>query len=98
MKQITGIPIVRNGQAFQVASFKEGEIEALCIYSGIIKDFAEQQPLIRIHSGCITSEVLGMDNCDCKWQLDYALDMIGKSNCGIVVYLPGQEGKGNGLF
>lgn len=39
-----------------------------------------------------------MDNCDCKWQLDRAIEIISSSPSGIIIYLPNQEGKGNGLF
>ncbi len=50
----------------------------------------------RIHSSCLTSEVLNSIKCDCKKQLDAALQKIQSLGCGIVVYLH-QEGRGIGL-
>ena len=51
---------------------------------------------VRIHSECITSEVFGSLRCDCRSQLDRALDFIAQSPCGVLIYLR-QEGRGIGL-
>lgn len=51
---------------------------------------------VRIHSECLTSEVLGSLKCDCKEQLDTALQYIAEQGRGIVMYLR-QEGRGLGL-
>src|SRR4051812_47706885 len=51
---------------------------------------------VRLHSECLTSEVLGSLKCDCRAQLDRALDLIAQADCGVVVYLR-QEGRGIGL-
>ncbi|MBM66034.1 MAG: GTP cyclohydrolase II [Myxococcales bacterium] len=51
--------------------------------------------LCRIHSECLTSEVLGSLKCDCRDQLDLALQRIAEEG-GIVLYLR-QEGRGIGL-
>jgi len=51
---------------------------------------------VRLHSECLTSEVLGSLKCDCRAQLDRALDLIAQMECGVVVYLR-QEGRGIGL-
>ncbi len=48
---------------------------------------------VRIHSECLTSEILGSLKCDCREQLEHALDLIGRSERGAVVYLR-QEGRG----
>lgn len=98
MKKIIGIPVTLHGVEFLCASFKENEEEALCIYKGTPEVFTNEDVIVRIHSGCLTSEVFGMENCDCKWQLERAIEIISISSAGIIVYLPGQEGKGNGLF
>lgn len=50
----------------------------------------------RVHDQCVTSEVFGSLKCDCKQQLDYALEYIQKHKCGILFYLP-QEGRGIGI-
>lgn len=51
---------------------------------------------VRIHSECLTSEVFGSLKCDCKEQLDAALDEVVRRGAGAVLYLR-QEGRGIGL-
>jgi len=51
---------------------------------------------LRIHSECLTSEVFGSLKCDCRQQLDRALDFISQGGLGVVLYLR-QEGRGIGL-
>src|ERR1700737_3557628 len=51
---------------------------------------------VRVHSECLTSEILGSLKCDCRDQLEHALDLIGTSERGAVIYLR-QEGRGIGL-
>ena len=52
--------------------------------------------LVRLHSECLTSEILGSLKCDCRDQLEHALDLVGGSERGAVLYLR-QEGRGIGL-
>ena len=54
-----------------------------------------ETPIVRVHDACFTSEVLGSVKCDCKAQLDHAIETI-QAKGGIVVYLH-QEGRGIGL-
>jgi GTP cyclohydrolase II/3,4-dihydroxy 2-butanone 4-phosphate synthase/GTP cyclohydrolase II len=51
---------------------------------------------VRVHSECLTSEILGSLKCDCREQLEHALDLIGSAERGAVIYLR-QEGRGIGL-
>ena len=53
-------------------------------------------PLVRLHSECLTGDVLGSLRCDCGQQLEAALELIGSAACGVLLYLP-QEGRGIGL-
>ncbi|MGA9279047.1 MAG: GTP cyclohydrolase II [Ilumatobacter sp.] len=53
--------------------------------------------LARVHSECLTGDVLGSVKCDCGAQLAHALGAIGDSGRGVVVYLRGHEGRGIGL-
>ena len=53
--------------------------------------------LTRVHSECLTGDVLGSRRCDCGPQLDEALERIVEAGCGVVVYLRGHEGRGIGL-
>ncbi|MBN2000790.1 bifunctional 3,4-dihydroxy-2-butanone-4-phosphate synthase/GTP cyclohydrolase II [candidate division KSB1 bacterium] len=52
--------------------------------------------LVRVHSQCLTGDILGSLRCDCGDQLAYALTMIEKEGQGVVLYMR-QEGRGIGL-
>jgi GTP cyclohydrolase II len=54
-------------------------------------------PLVRLHSECLTGDVLGSLKCDCGPQLHAALDEIAGAGWGILLYLR-QEGRGIGLI
>jgi GTP cyclohydrolase II len=56
----------------------------------------DQVPLVRLHSECLTGDVLGSLRCDCGEQLEAALELIGSAPSGVLLYLP-QEGRGIGL-
>ncbi len=84
-----------------------GEFEAVIyrsdidgtVYFAVVKgDLAScEAPLVRVHSGCVTGDVLGSLKCDCGWQLQAALEAIEEEGCGVVIYIPSQEGRGIGL-
>jgi len=57
---------------------------------------ADAIPLVRLHSECLTGDVLGSLRCDCGQQLDAALALIASAPAGVLLYLP-QEGRGIGL-
>lgn len=77
--------------AFRLA---DGSPDYLAIVIGT-PDVA-QPVLVRVHSSCLTGDVLGSLRCDCGDQLRGAIAAIGKVGSGILVYLP-QEGRGIGL-
>jgi 3,4-dihydroxy 2-butanone 4-phosphate synthase / GTP cyclohydrolase II len=52
--------------------------------------------LVRVHSACLTGDMLGSLRCDCGDQLHEALRRIEAEGCGVVVYMR-QEGRGIGL-
>ena len=54
--------------------------------------------LVRLHSECLTGDVLGSRRCDCGPQLEAALREVADAGRGIVVYLRGHEGRGIGLL
>src|SRR5580704_13812154 len=54
-------------------------------------------PLVRIHSQCLTGDVLASERCDCRAQLEFSLRRIAAAPSGILLYLP-QEGRGIGLI
>jgi len=67
--------------------------ESIAIISGAPE--GQANVVVRVHSACLTAEVLGSLRCDCKSQLDYALQYIADHD-GVIIYLP-QEGRGVGL-
>ena len=54
-------------------------------------------PLVRIHSQCLTGDVLHSLRCDCRAQLELALDQIAGEKRGLLIY-EHQEGRGIGLL
>jgi len=57
---------------------------------------AKKNNLVRIHSECLTGDVLGSLRCDCAWQLQESLKIIAKEG-GVVLYMR-HEGRGIGLL
>src|ERR1700733_7365912 len=57
----------------------------------------DEIPVLRIHSQCLTGDVLASERCDCRAQLEYSLEKIAAAPYGILLYLP-QEGRGIGLI
>jgi 3,4-dihydroxy 2-butanone 4-phosphate synthase / GTP cyclohydrolase II len=55
-------------------------------------------PLVRMHSECLTGDVFGSGRCDCGAQLDAAMAAIAAEGRGVVLYLRGHEGRGIGLL
>ncbi len=58
--------------------------------------FDEEPILVRVHSACLTGDVLGSMRCDCGEQLHYAMEQIRDAGRGVLLYMP-QEGRGIGL-
>lgn len=55
-------------------------------------------PLVRVHSECLTGDVLGSLRCDCGDQLQAALKAIDEHGKGALVYMRSHEGRGIGLL
>ena len=55
---------------------------------------SKQPLLVRIHSECLTWDVLGSLRCDCGSQLERAMNEIERAGSGLVIYLRDQEGRG----
>ena len=56
-------------------------------------------PLVRVHSNCLTGDVFGSQRCECGPQLHRAIsDIAGDPQGGYVVYMAGHEGRGIGLW
>jgi GTP cyclohydrolase II len=63
----------------------------------VLGDLRQGAPLVRIHSQCLTGEVLGSLRCDCGGQLELAMQAIAQEGRGLVIY-EYQEGRGIGLM
>lgn len=81
---------------FRIYGFerKDGD-EAIALARG--SSNGKTTPLVRVHSQCLTGDVLTSLRCDCRAQLELSLRKIGHARSGILVYLP-QEGRGIGLM
>lgn len=82
--------------AFRIAVFQVGEepVEIVALRCGDVTGGAPA--LVRLHSECLTGDVLGSQRCDCGEQKDEALNLIGAEGRGVLLYLR-QEGRGIGL-
>ncbi|OGV61454.1 MAG: bifunctional 3,4-dihydroxy-2-butanone 4-phosphate synthase/GTP cyclohydrolase II [Lentisphaerae bacterium RIFOXYA12_FULL_48_11] len=81
---------------FKLKLFKsivDGEHHVALVMGDILK---ARSPLVRVHSQCLTGDVLGSLRCDCGSQLDHAMKMIQQEGVGVVLYMM-QEGRGIGL-
>src|ERR1700721_464275 len=63
----------------------------------VLGDLSLQAPLVRIHSQCITGDVLRSLRCDCGEQLELAMEAIAAEGGGLLIYEQ-QEGRGIGLM
>lgn len=68
--------------------------EAVALAMG---DLKKAPPLVRVHSQCMTGDVLHSLRCDCRAQLDLALTKIAIEGAGLLIYEQ-QEGRGIGLM
>jgi GTP cyclohydrolase II len=89
------VVVYRTGQTGGLGATAVGLVDEEHI-AMVLGDVAGDSVLARVHSSCFTGEVLGSLRCDCRAQLDAALERIGKEGRGVVVYLV-QEGRGIGL-
>ncbi len=82
---------------FQLIAFRQlntGEVH-LAMKKG---DWNIDEPvLVRVHSSCVTGDILGSLRCDCGEQLHQALERIERAGKGLVLYM-NQEGRGIGLL
>lgn len=76
-------------------SMPQGEVNSLLVFGNIE---SKRCPLVRIHSGCQTSEVFGSQRCDCRQQLELAKEWIVNAGAGMIVYVASHEGRNIGLW
>ncbi|HNN70996.1 MAG TPA: bifunctional 3,4-dihydroxy-2-butanone-4-phosphate synthase/GTP cyclohydrolase II [Ferruginibacter sp.] len=82
---------------FELVAFRQvntGEVH-MALKKG---DWNPDEPvLVRVHSSCMTGDILGSLRCDCGDQLHQAMKMIEKEGRGLLLYM-NQEGRGIGLL
>jgi len=75
----------------------ESLVDNACHVALVMGDIGDgKDVLVRVHSECLTGDVLGSKRCDCAAQRDSALQIIAKTGRGVFLYLH-QEGRGIGL-
>lgn len=82
---------------FRIHVFRENHssVEHIALVRGSV--YGSRGVLVRVHSECLTGDVLGSKRCDCGEQLDAALSAIANSGQGVLIYLRGHEGRGIGI-
>jgi 3,4-dihydroxy 2-butanone 4-phosphate synthase / GTP cyclohydrolase II len=81
-------------QAVVFESLLDGEQHIALVYGDLS---TAKNPLVRVHSECLTGDAFGSLRCDCGPQLQTAMAKIAAEGAGVVVYLRGHEGRGIGL-
>ncbi len=84
--RIYGFEAIRPSETEEAVALKAGDLSA-----------SAGPPLVRIHSQCLTGDVFHSLRCDCRAQLELALDQIVAENRGLLIY-ENQEGRGIGLL
>lgn len=77
--------------------FTRGEREQVVALSRSLGGDHAGVPLVRLHSACLTGDILASMRCDCGPQLLAALEAIRDAESGALLYLLGHEGRGIGL-
>ena len=83
--RIYGFEAVSSGRVEEAAVLRMGDLTG------------GDPPLVRIHSQCLTGDVFHSLRCDCRAQLEIALESIAQEGRGLVIYEL-QEGRGIGLL
>ncbi len=97
MQRVTVARLPTPFGAFDILGYREerGGQEHVALVCGDLRPTVPM--LVRIHSECLTGEVFGSLRCDCRAQLELALEKIAGEGIGVLVYLRGHEGRGIGL-
>ena len=74
-------------------------VSPLAVNSVLVIGEPKDEPLVRVHSNCLTGDVFGSQRCDCGPQLANAIATINADpKSGYIVYMAGHEGRGIGLW
>src|SRR5699024_5428719 len=89
------VPLPTSHGTFQAIAVREGAAEHLVL---VRWDVTTAEPVLtRVHSECVTGDVLGSRRCDCGPQLQESLARLDEAGRGVLILLRGHEGRGIGL-
>jgi GTP cyclohydrolase II len=98
----TTLPVEFDGAELRLEAHayqgREDGMQAVALVHRAEAVSADEVPIVRLHSGCVTGDVFHSLRCDCHAQLKAALARIKDAPLGVLIYLPYQEGRGIGLF
>ena len=86
----------RHGE-FEILSFRDNlgrPLDDVAVIRGDVRH--REEIATRVHSECLTGDVFGSFRCDCREQLELALERVANSETGIILYMR-QEGRGIGI-
>lgn len=89
------LPVAANAEA-HIYGFRS-DADATDHIALVVGKRDSSTPIVRLHSECLTGDVLGSLKCDCGPQLHAALGQMGEATWGVLLYLR-QEGRGIGLI
>ena len=100
VRRITSTQIPTRWGTFRALGFERQVINGVrrveTAVALVLGDVTTGVPLVRIHSQCLTGEMLGSLRCDCRDQLELAMQAIAEEGRGLLIY-EHQEGRGIGL-
>jgi|SoiMethySBSTD1v2_1073268.scaffolds.fasta_scaffold00279_41 3,4-dihydroxy 2-butanone 4-phosphate synthase/GTP cyclohydrolase II len=92
----TNLPTERGTWDMILYSSKHEEDLHIALVKGPREELGKREPLVRVHSQCLTGDLFGSLRCDCGDQLHQAMEMIESEGLGVLLYMR-QEGRGIGL-
>ena len=100
IRQVAATELPTRWGVFRVLGFERQSLGKRSPETAIVLVLGEPSrgvPLVRIHSQCMTGDVLRSLRCDCGEQLELAMRAIAAEGCGLLIYEQ-QEGRGIGLM
>jgi 3,4-dihydroxy 2-butanone 4-phosphate synthase/GTP cyclohydrolase II len=93
--EIVRVPLPTPFGVFQLHAFEQ--VSGHVYLALVMGDVAGDDVLVRVHSECLTGDVLSSLRCDCGVQLRRSMQAIATEQRGVLVYVTGHEGRGIGL-
>ena len=95
-KDSTNLPLKKNSNV-EIVIFDDLTLKNMHYALVFNKNKKIENPTVRVHSSCLTGDLMGSQKCDCGYQLETALDYMSKSKkMSMLIYL-NQEGRGLGI-